>query len=94
MRPAVSRSRGDEATGLQSCASCGSGGVQLKHVTRGFGSGVDLLVIEAIPLWSCPRCGESYFTAQTLHEVERIKAMRHSIAVKRAVAVAAFVEAV
>ena len=26
-------------------------------------------------MWSCPHCGESYFTAQTMHELERIKAL-------------------
>ena len=47
-------------------------------------------VIETIPLWSCPSCGESYFTAQTLHEIERIKALRKSVSVRKNVSVAAF----
>ena len=34
-------------------------------------------------MWSCPRCGESYFTAQTMHELERIKALRQSVGVLR-----------
>ena len=67
--------------------------MQLKHVTRSFGKGSALLVIEAIPMWSCPSCGESYFTAQTMHEIERIKALRKSVAVSRPVPVAAFEEA-
>ena len=41
-------------------------------------------------MWSCPGCGESYFTAQTMHEIERIKALRKSVAVSRSVPVAAF----
>jgi hypothetical protein len=41
-------------------------------------------------MWSCSRCGESYFTAQTMHEIERIKALRKSVAVSRSVPVAAF----
>ena len=72
------------------CANCGSASVQRKQVTRSFGKGANLLVIEAIPMWSCPSCGESYFSAQTLHEIERIKALRKSVAVNRPVAVAAF----
>ena len=64
--------------------------MQLKHVTRSFGKGAALLVIEAIPMWSCPSCGESYFSAQTMHEIERIKALRKSVAVNRSVPVAAF----
>lgn len=49
-----------------------------------------MLVIEGIPMFSCPDCGESYFSAQTLHEIERIKALRKSIAVARPVPVASF----
>ena len=69
---------------------CGSARVQLKYVTRSYGKGKELLVIENIPMWSCPSCGESYFTAQTMHEVERIKALRKSVAKSRPVPVAAF----
>ena len=63
------------------CAHCGSSSVQVKHVTRSFGKTAALLVIEAIPMLSCPDRGESYFSAQTLHEIERIKALRKSVAV-------------
>ena len=69
---------------------CGSDRVQLKYVTRSYGKGEALLVIENIPMWSCPKCGESYLTAQTMHEVERIKALRKSGAKSRSVPVAAF----
>jgi YgiT-type zinc finger domain-containing protein len=72
------------------CAHCGSAHVQVKHVTRSFGVGADLLVIEAIPLIACSNCGESYFTAKTMHEIARIKALRKSVAVSRAVPVAEF----
>jgi len=60
-------------------------------VTETFGKGKKLLVIENIPLVSCPHCGESYFTADTLHEIERIKLHRKSFAVERSVEVATFV---
>lgn len=72
------------------CEHCGSSAVQLKHVTRSFDKGAALLLVESIPMWSCPTCGESYFSAQTLHEIERIKTLRKSVAVKRSVPVAAF----
>ena len=67
--------------------------MQLKYVTRSFGKGVGLLVIEHIPMWSCQACGESYFTAQTMPELERIKTLRKSVAKPRSVAVASFEEA-
>jgi YgiT-type zinc finger domain-containing protein len=63
-----------------------------REVTRSFGRGPALIVIEGIPLWSCPHCGESYFTAQTLHEIERIKTLRKAVAVERPVPVAVFQE--
>jgi YgiT-type zinc finger domain-containing protein len=65
--------------------------VQLRKVTRSFGHGPKLLVIEDIPMWSCPHCGASYFTAQTMHEIERIKMLRQSIAVDRPIPVATFI---
>ena len=76
------------------CAHCGAGKVQLKYVNRSFGKGPALLVIERIPMWSCPSCGESYFTAQTMHELERIKTLRKSVAKSRSVSVALYEEAV
>ena len=39
---------------------------------------------------SCPNCGERYFTAETLHEIERIKLHKQSFANKRPVAIAEF----
>lgn len=59
-------------------------------MTRSYGKGDELLVIERIPSITCGACGESYFTAATMHEVERVKAHRRSLAVKRPVEVAAF----
>lgn len=72
------------------CDNCGEKGARIRHVTRTYGKGDDLLVIENIPLVSCPHCGESYFTAETLHEIERIKLHRKSFAQERPVAVATY----
>jgi len=74
----------------QTCVNCEAGKAQLKFVTRSYGKGENLLVIEEIPMWSCASCGESYFTAQTMHEIERIKALRKSVAKARSVPVASF----
>jgi hypothetical protein len=38
-------------------------------------------------------CGESYFTAQIMHEIERIKRLRKSFAVKSTVPIATFLAA-
>ncbi len=65
------------------CDVCGHEGVPIRRVTRTYGNGAGLLVIENIPVVSCPRCGESYMTAETLHEIERLKLHRHSLAEER-----------
>lgn len=73
------------------CDICGNKGARIRKVVRTYGKGKDLLVIENIPIVTCPQCGESYMTAETLHEIERIKLHRDSFAVERPVGVANFV---
>jgi len=72
------------------CDICGEEGARVRHVTRSYGKGENLLVIEDVPVVSCPHCGESYLTAETLHEIERIKLHRRSFARERPVPVASF----
>ena len=72
------------------CDVCGKVGAKVRRVTRSYGQGPTLLVIENVPVISCPHCGESYLTADTLHELERLKAHRRSLAAKRSVPVFAF----
>jgi len=72
------------------CDICGKEGARIRQVTRHYGKGENLLIIENIPMVTCSHCGESYFTAETLHEVERIKLHRQSFAEKREVAIAEF----
>ena len=73
------------------CDICGKRRTQIRHVSRTYGKGVNLFVIENVPIVSCPHCGESYLTAETLHEIERIKLHRRNLAKERRVAVASFV---
>ena len=72
------------------CDICGREGARIRRVARTYGKDKDLLVIENIPVVTCPHCGESYLTAETLHEIERIKLHRKSFAVERPVEVASF----
>ncbi len=72
------------------CDICGKSGAHVRRVSRSYGQGANLFVIENVPIVSCPHCGESYLTAETLHEIERIKLHRHFWAQERPVAVAAF----
>ena len=72
------------------CANCGFEGARVRYVSRSYGQGANLFVIEDVPVISCPRCGESYLTAETLHEIERLKLHRHEIAEDRQVEVVKF----
>jgi hypothetical protein len=47
-------------------------------------------VIEGIPEFSCPHCHEHYITAQTLHELDRLKGQFRSLPVVRRVPVVPF----
>ncbi|HEY0772139.1 MAG TPA: YgiT-type zinc finger protein [Sphingobacteriaceae bacterium] len=73
------------------CDSCGKDGARIIHVSKSYGKGADLLVIENVPVISCPHCGESYLTAQTLREIENIKRNRANFATERPVPVAVFI---
>ena len=69
---------------------CGKEGARIRRVSRSYGKGENLLAIENVPVVSCPHCGESYLTAETLHEIEHIKLHRKSFATPRRVSVADF----
>ncbi len=73
------------------CKVCDKGEAQIKRITRSYGKGTNLLIIENVPVIVCQDCGESYLTAETLHEIARIKLHRKSFAKQRSVAVAEFV---
>ena len=72
------------------CDTCGKEGAHVRRITRSYGKKADLLVIENVPIINCPHCGESYLTAETMHEIERIKMHRNNFAVKRSVSVAEY----
>ena len=65
------------------CDNCGKKGAKIRKLPRSYGKGRKLLIIENVPVISCPHCGESYLTAETLHEVERIKLHRNNFAEER-----------
>lgn len=72
------------------CEICGKDGARIRKVSRTYGKGKKLLVVENVPVVTCPHCGETYLTADTLHELERIKLQRKGLAHERRVAVASF----
>lgn len=73
------------------CDVCGQGNARIRHISRSYGKGKTLLVIENVPVISCPDCGESYLTAETLHQIDRIKRDRKTLTIERPVEVATFI---
>ena len=74
------------------CDICGKKGAEIRFMTRGYGKGANLLIIENVPVVVCLNCGESYLTAETLHEIERIKLHRKNLAKLKSIPVAEFME--
>lgn len=72
------------------CDNCGKRGATVRKVTRAYGTGQKLRVIEGIPAVRCPHCGETYFTAETLHEIERLRLHGEALSKKRQVAVTTY----
>ena len=72
------------------CDMCGKPTAAIRYLTRSYGKGANLFVIEHVPVVCCSACGANYITADTAHEIARIKLHRQSFAVQRPVAVAEF----
>ena len=72
------------------CDICGKKGARIRRVTRTYGRGRSAFLIEGVPVISCPHCGESYFAAETLKEVERIRMHWRQLSTDRTMPVAKF----
>ena len=75
---------------LTICDVCGKEGARVRCVTRSYSKGHAEFLIRGVPVVSCPHCGESYLTAETLREIERIKLHRQQLAVEQTVPVAQY----
>jgi len=72
------------------CELCGVRAAAIKKTTKSFGRGDNLVVIENIPIVHCSRCHESYLTADTARELDRIRKNRRSLGKAKRVLVASF----
>ncbi len=72
------------------CDICGEKNAKVRRVTRSFGRGRSAFLIERVPVVHCPDCGESYMTAETLQEIERIRMHWRELSVDKKVRVARF----
>ena len=72
------------------CEACGDERAFVRRICRSYGKGTTLMIIEIVPIVRCPGCAESYVTARTLHEIERIKLHPRPLMRRRLVSVASF----
>jgi len=72
------------------CDICGKKAARLRRSTQVYGRGRSSYLIENVPVVSCRACGESYLTASTLKEIDRIRQRWRKLTVKRLVPVAKF----
>ncbi|MBK8270777.1 MAG: type II toxin-antitoxin system MqsA family antitoxin [Planctomycetes bacterium] len=72
------------------CDICGNKKARVRRITRSFGRGRSTFLIENVPVVSCPSCGESYLTAATLKEIERIRLHWRELAVETNIPLAKF----
>lgn len=72
------------------CDFCGAKTAVIKKMTKSFGRGCTLVVIENIPTVHCSHCHESYITADTAHELDRIRKNRRTIGKAKRVLVVSF----
>ena len=72
------------------CEICGAEAIRIKKVAKCFGRGPTLVVIEDIPVLACGKCRESYVTADTALEIDRIRRNRSTAGRPKRVLVAKF----
>ena len=72
------------------CELCGAQAAVDKKTTKSFGRGDSLVIIENIPIIHCSSGHESYLTADTAREIDRIRKNRRSRGKTKRVLVASF----
>lgn len=75
---------------MMKCELCGTQAAAIKKATKSFGRSDNLVVIEDIPIVHCSSCHESYLTADTAREIDRIRKNRRSLGKAKRVLVASF----
>lgn len=72
------------------CDLCGAQTTVIKKTTKSLGRGDTLVVVENIPTVRCSRCHESYITADTGRELDRISKNRRTVGKAKRVLVTSF----
>ncbi|MCZ7626936.1 MAG: YgiT-type zinc finger domain-containing protein [Candidatus Methylomirabilota bacterium] len=74
------------------CDICGKNGAKVRRLTQTVGRGSSSFLVRNVPVVSCLSCGESYLTAETLKELERMRLHWRELTKQEKVPVATFVD--
>ena len=72
MSPARKTGEGDQLKAGETCYFCSRGILEEKRVTVDFRWGDKLVIIENVPAKVCNECGERYYSAKVVREMEQI----------------------
>lgn len=72
MSSAKETGSGEEPQASETCYFCGRGILEEKRVTVDFRWGDKLVIIENVPAKVCNECGERYYSAKVVREMEQI----------------------
>lgn len=75
------------------CDICGKNSAKVRRLTQTVGKGSSSFFVRNVPVVSCLSCGESYLTAETLKELERMRLHWREVTRQEKVLVATFVGA-
>jgi YgiT-type zinc finger domain-containing protein len=73
------------------CDICGSDKALVKHTSKLYGKGDNSFIIENVPVVFCSNCGESYLSALTLKEIDRIKKRKDTLFKQKEFSVTEFI---
>ncbi|MGA2297406.1 MAG: type II toxin-antitoxin system MqsA family antitoxin [FCB group bacterium] len=59
------------------CDICGTDHAKTRYISRIYGNKKNSYIIENVPVVSCTNCGESYLTAETMKNLDKIKKSKH-----------------
>jgi len=72
MSPKRESGLGDQLKAGETCYFCGRGVLEEQRVTVDFRWGDKLVIIENVPAKVCNECGERYYSAKVVREMEQI----------------------
>ena len=77
MTPVEEGTNSTSNTAMETCYFCQRGVVEAKTVTVDFRWGTELVIIENVPAKVCNECGERYYSAAVVRQMERLAKEDH-----------------